>query len=311
MTSTATTDLFGQTTELPDLDAAERFASLVGLDTIKGRLLGEAEVLLDPTRIESWSERHHGSVLDIASTLSSRIPLVVLAGDVGTGKTELAETVGDPIARAHSIDVTMYPLSLNTRGQGLVGEMTSLITRAFDSVRSDFKTSRDPRTGRARHAGIIVIDEADALAQSRELAQMHHEDRAGVNALIRAVDGIRRDRLPILTIMCTNRGSALDPAVTRRAAHIFNLTRPDTNACVALLIAALAGASIEERHICDAAEHLGPQAGRPYGATYSDIRQRLIPDLFMTAYSADEPVTGSRLVTAAAAFEPTRPFANE
>lgn len=311
MTTTATTDLFGQTTELPDGDAADRFGALVGLDAIKDRLLGEAGVLLDPTRIKAWSERHHGDVLDIASTLATRIPLIVLAGDVGTGKTELAETIGDPIARAHKIDVTMYPLSLSTRGQGLVGEMTSLITRAFDAVRGDFANSRDHRTQRAHSAGIIVIDEADALAQSRELAQMHHEDRAGVNALIRAVDGIRRDRLPILTIMCTNRASALDPAITRRAAHIFNLVRPDTEARLALLTAALAGTRIDERFIRDAANLLGPQTNRDYGATYSDIRQRLIPDLFMTAYSVDQPVTGPGLVAAAAALAATRPFANE
>jgi hypothetical protein len=32
---------------------------------------------------------------------------------------------------------------------------------------------------------LAEVDEGDALAQSRDLAQMHHEDRAGVNALIR------------------------------------------------------------------------------------------------------------------------------
>lgn len=310
MTTTATADLFGQVVELPDGDAADRFAALIGLDAVKARLLGEAEVLLDPTRIMAWSERHHGTVLDLTSKLSSRIPLIVLAGDVGTGKTELAETVGDSIARAHRIDVTMYPLSLSTRGQGLVGEMTSLITRAFDAVRDDFAASRDAASRRARRAGIIVIDEADALAQSREMVQMHHEDRAGVNALIRAVDGIRRDRLPILTIMCTNRASAIDPAISRRAAHTFNLERPKGEGRIALLTAALAGTHIDPNHIQQAASLLGPLKDRAWGATFSDIRQRLVPDVFMSAYADDQPVTGQRLIAAAAKFEPTRPFTN-
>ena len=61
-----------------------------------------------------------------------RPPLVVLAGDVGSGKTELAETIGDAVARQEKIDITLFPLSLSTRGQGRVGEMTQLLSAAFD-----------------------------------------------------------------------------------------------------------------------------------------------------------------------------------
>jgi SpoVK/Ycf46/Vps4 family AAA+-type ATPase len=307
-TITSTTDLFGQVAELPDQAFADRYDALVGLDDQKSRILGEAEVLLDPTRIKAWSAKHHGAVLDIATTLAERVPLIVLAGDVGTGKTELAETIGDRIGRQHRLDVTMYPLSLNARGKGLVGEMTSLITRAFDAVRDDFTASRESGTGRARRFGIIVIDEADALAQSREMKQMHHEDRAGVNALIRAVDGIRQSGMPVLTIMCTNRASAIDPAILRRAARVFTLERPDCDARAAVLRAALQGTKINENDIAAAAKLLGSNTKREWGATFSDLRQRLIPDLFMSAYAADEPVTGAHLVTSAAAFEPTRPF---
>jgi tRNA A37 threonylcarbamoyladenosine biosynthesis protein TsaE len=35
-----------------------------------------------------------------------RTALVILAGDVGTGKTELAESAGDPIARSLGVKVT-------------------------------------------------------------------------------------------------------------------------------------------------------------------------------------------------------------
>ena len=50
-----------------------------------------------------------------------RPPLIVLAGDVGSGKSELAETIGDDVARREGIDVTLYPMSLSARGQGRVG----------------------------------------------------------------------------------------------------------------------------------------------------------------------------------------------
>ena len=58
--------------------------------------------------------------------------MVIFAGDVGSGKTELAETIGDAVAREQNIDITLLPLSLSSRGQGRVGEMTQLLSEAFD-----------------------------------------------------------------------------------------------------------------------------------------------------------------------------------
>jgi AAA+ superfamily predicted ATPase len=154
-----------------------------------------------------------------------RPPLFVFAGDVGTGKTMLAETFGDAVAREAEIGVTLYALSLNARGTGAVGEMTSLLSAAFTEVKQAAKKG----AGRGKHnSGIILlIDEADALAQSRELGQMHHEDRAGVNALIRGVDDLATGNLPAIVVMCTNRLDALDPAVRRRAAVTFTFNRPN------------------------------------------------------------------------------------
>src|SRR5258708_8208659 len=75
-------------------------------------------------------------------------------------------------------------------------------------------------------SAILLIDEADSLAQSREMAQMHHEDRAGVNALIRGIDDVANAKLACLVLMCTNRLGALDPAIRRRAAALFEFARP-------------------------------------------------------------------------------------
>lgn len=207
--------LFAEVAEFPCTRAEERFAGLVGLDAIKRQVIAEAQVLLDPGVVEAWSRKAHKKVIQAVNDVTDRTPLVVLAGDVGTGKTEIAETVGDPIARLLKVPVFLYPLSLSARGHGAVGEMTTLLTRAFENVHENAKGGHG-RDGKLRHASMLLIDEADALAQSRELAQMHHEDRAGVNALIRGIDGLRNERLPVLTIMCTNRIDAIDPAVRRR-----------------------------------------------------------------------------------------------
>lgn len=302
-----TEGLFGSVTTFPDETASRRFGDLVGVDEIKRRLLSEAVALLDPSRVESWSTREHHRILPAVREVVDRSPLFVLAGDVGTGKTELAETVGEPIARRLGIPVTLYPLTLSARGHGAVGEMTSLLTSAFEAVVESGRPGRG-RDGKLRHAIILLIDEADALAQSRELAQMHHEDRAGVNALIRGIDSIRKERIPALAVMCTNRLGALDPAVRRRAAATFEFARPDAAARRELLCRSFAGAGIPESDLAEVVRLTGPLECQEFGCTFSDLRQRFVPTAVMDAMEVGTPISGSRLVELARRFRPTPPF---
>jgi len=302
----STSELFGDVREFPDPDAGDRFDALVGLDEIKKRLVSEAQVLVDPTVLEEWSNAFHGRLIQAVKSVTDRAPLVVLAGDVGTGKTELAENVGDPIAKALKVDVALYPLSLSARGKGLVGEMTTLLTQAFEAVRGGISGSRDSG-GRVRRAAILLIDEADALAQSRELAQMHHEDRAGVNALIRGIDSLRKERLPVLVLMCTNRPDAIDPAVLRRAARVFQFSRPTEGFRRQILASDFDGAGLSEAVIDSLVALTGPSPDCPYGCTYSDLRQRFVPDAVLDALGTG-PITEARLIELAEDFKPTRPF---
>lgn len=300
-------ELFGQVVDFPDPDAQRRLEALVGIDDIKGRLIAEASLLLEPSALVNWSIRHHRAVTPAVDEVSKRTPLVVLAGDVGTGKTELAESFGDAVARSLRVDVTLYPMSLSTRGKGAVGEMTTLLTAAFEVVREVASKGR-AHDGRVTHGVVLLIDEADALAQSRELAQMHHEDRAGVNALIRGIDGLRNDRLPVLTVLCSNRLEALDPAVLRRAAATFPFVRPQDDQRRALLTRLLSDLEVSDAEIDKVVELTGVRADRLYGCTYSDLRQRLIPGVVLDAFRADAPVTADRVIAFAETFAPTRPF---
>lgn len=303
-----TSELFGHVQEFPDPDSGDRFDALVGLDHVKRRLVDEAAVLLDPRCLDTWAKTHHDGPIAAVRAVSERVPLIVLAGDVGTGKTEVAETVGHPISQRLKVDVTLYPLSLNARGSGLVGQMTTLITNALTEVRNLAERARTTN-GELNRALILLVDEADSVAQSRELDQMHHEDRAGVNALIQGIDGFRRDRLPVLTIMCTNRPDSIDPAVSRRAAHIFVFERPDDEQRRSVLTAAFADAGIDSDTIEELARRLGPTTDRPFGVTYSDLRQRFVPDAVLDAFGAGRPLSDARLVELATSFVPTRPFA--
>lgn len=298
--------LFAAVDEFPNDHAQERYGALVGLEETQRRLIAQAAILLDPTIVSKWSHEHYGRDIGAVADVLQRTPLIVLAGDVGTGKTELAETVGDPIARQMGVPVELYPLSLTARGDGAVGEMTTLLTRAFDKVREAAKGGR-ARDGSIRHGVILLIDEADALAQSRELSQMHHEDRAGVNAVIRGVDGLRNDGLPVLTIMCTNRRDAIDPAVLRRAADVIEFSRPDEVQRRVLLCRAFEGAGLTGADVDELVDLSGPTACRPYGLTYSDLRQRFIPAAVIDSLGSGA-LSGRRLVAMMAAFEPTRPF---
>lgn len=300
-------DLFERRITYPDFDPQARLARLVGLDDQKLRLTKILGVLVNPAGLEEWARRHHPNARALLDTVLRRPPLVVLAGDVGSGKTELAETIGDAVARQEQIDITLLPLSLSTRGQGRVGEMTQLLSAAFDYTIAEASRLKST-TGKARGAVILLVDEADALAQSREAAQMHHEDRAGVNAFIRGIDRIANGKLPAAVIMCTNRLSALDPAVRRRAAEVMSFTRPNDEQRRFVLLSRLEALGLSRQHVDAMVAATGPQRGtRDYGFTFSDLTQRLLPSIVLDAYPSNA-VDGAQAVELARGMVPTPPF---
>jgi SpoVK/Ycf46/Vps4 family AAA+-type ATPase len=303
------TDLFCEVLEFPDPDAQQRYAALVGVEEVKQRLVSEAMVLLDHQRVNAWSERHHKSVIRAARELATRPPLIILAGDIGTGKTELAETFIDAVTRNMHVEGTLYSLSLAARGEGAVGQMSTLIGSAFKIVADESRTGY--RAGKPSKISVLLVDEGDALAQSRELTQMHHEDRAGVNALIRGIDSLRRHNLPVLVVLCTNRLSALDPAVKRRAAYMVTLQRPDEAQRRLLFSELLEGIALNDDELNHLVTLTGPTDRRDFGYTYSDLRQRLVPEAVMLAVTYDVPLSYKVLAEATKRVLPTRPFAQE
>lgn len=276
-------ELFERRINFPDFEPQERLARLVGLDEHKDRLSKILGLLVNPYGIQEWAKKYHPDARAAVDTVLRRPPLVVLAGDVGSGKTELAETIGDAVARQEDIDITLYPLSLATRGQGRVGEMTQLVSAAFDyTIEAADKLKNT--NGKARGAVLLLIDEADALAQSRENAQMHHEDRAGVNAFIRGIDRIANQKLPAAVLMCTNRLKALDPAVQRRAAEILTFSRPNDEQRHYLLHSKLTGLGLNSTAVEELVRLTGPRDPNSPEFTFSDITQRLIPSIILAAY---------------------------
>jgi len=302
MTSRA--DLFDAVVELPDASVRRRYNALVGLDDLKARLAKEAELLLNPAGLEHWSKTYHGARIVACDAFADRPPVFLFAGDVGTGKTALAESFGDPVARSLSIPLLLFRLSLSSRGSGAVGEMTQLLAVAFDEVRRSVGAA----SGKHKSASVLLIDEADALAQSREASQMHHEDRAGVNALIRGLNSLSEQHIPVLVVLATNRLDAIDPAVRRRAAAIFRFERPNEAQRREALVALLRGVDLCDADIARLVEATGPTDGRTYGFTYSGIYQRLVPSAVLAAYPG-RALSRDLLLGTALTITPTPPFA--
>lgn len=293
-------DVFETVFEYPNDWAQKEYSSLIGLDELKNRLIKEASLLISLDNLKKWSKKHHKkAIISACQAFQERSPLIVFGGDIGTGKTALAESFGDPIARSLKIPVYLLRISIETRGRGIVGEMTKLITKAFHEAKGVAQ-----KTG---NSVILLLDEADALAQSREATQMHHEDRAGVNALIQGIDHLKTSDTPILIVFCTNRLVAIDPAIKRRAAIIYEFTRPRKEQLVELMQKYFGDLRLTSKQISELVKLAGPNDKRPYGFTYSDIVTRLVPSAIMEAYP-DEPLSFEKIVVAFDKINPTPPF---
>lgn len=300
-------ELFEKVLMYPDFEYQERLNLLVGLDNQKTRLIRIISILVNPTGIKEWANKYHKGSKKALNYVLRRPPLIVLEGDVGSGKSELALTIGDAVARQEKIEIQLFPLSLTTRGQGRVGEMTKLISAAFDYTIEKAEKLKNKSGKASRGAVILLVDEADALTESRENEQMHHEDKAGVNAFIRGIDRIANGKLPAVIIMCTNRMNALDPAVKRRSADILSFGRPNEEQRTLVLKEPLAELGLSEDQIFEIVKATGELGKDTYGFTFSDLTQRLIPSIILNAYP-NNPVEFLSALQIVKEMNPTPPF---
>jgi AAA+ superfamily predicted ATPase len=287
----------------PNPEARAWYDRLIGLDEQKRQLLLELELLLCPARLADWSRKHHGKELRACRIMANRAPLILLEGDVGCGKTALAETVGDPLAERLGLPVTLLKVNTQVRGTGLVGEMTDLIVQAF--------TQAEARADELKGAPVLLlIDEADALAAKRADQHMHHEDKAGLNTLLQRVDSLRLGGRRIAVIFITNRPDALDPAVRRRAALDLSFGRPDDAVRAEILRQSLPELELPPEQLRELVTLTGATAKKKYGATFtaSDLTDRLLPAAVRDAYAAGRALVAADLIKYAREMEPTPPM---
>ena len=289
--------LFELTVSLPDTAIESRSDRLVGFSERYGRIEKDVQLLLAPEGLAAWSRRHHKKELQLVEVLADRYPLVIFYGDVGNGKTATAEGIASRIAKVMRREAMLYKLSTRVRGSGLHGEMSKLVNEAFQVI--------DHQIGKKRLA-FLLIDEADAVASSRVVLQSHQEEKAGTNTLIQKLDDVRRHAGRLVVFLCTNRLSAVDPAVIRRAARLEVFRRPSPAEREELLRHDLADLGLTEGQITELVEATGPRpkAGRVLGLTFSDIRTRFLPSAVLRAYP-DHPLTFALLRSVAEETPPS------
>lgn len=297
-----TSTTFEEVITLPNEEFQNRYDRLVGLDELKNLIQKEGATIMAPEMLQKWSTRFHQRNIEALRAFNDRYPFFIFEGDVGTGKTEFSMTFGNDLACFTNQEIILARMSMKSRGNGVVGEMSKLVTKSFQEARKIASNTKKPV--------IILLDEADSLAQSREENQMHHEDRAGVNALIQGIDHIRSSDIPILVVFCTNRLGAIDPAIKRRAALIHTFSRPNFEQRYEVFRKYFMDISISPKQLSELAHITGENELYNYGFAYSDLLTRVIPQSVLYAYP-DHSLTFDIIKKVIQNIKPTAPFVEQ
>lgn len=270
----------------------QNFDRLIGIDEHKTALLNNLCLLFDTASLDSWYEKHHRSQLPFFKDIVSGTPLIILAGDVGCGKTALAHSIGSPLSKRLDKRVISFETPSNIRGSGRVGEISNRISAAFHQVKLKIQKN---------DLGLLIIDEGDDLATDREQNQAHHEDRAGLNVLIKEIDTISRDDKNLIVILITNRLKVLDPAIVRRSSEIIHFKRPGKNERRNLFKSMFNGKMTAEdiEKLVDASE----RKDVPY--SFSDLVQKVAKQAIIKAVEQDRPLDHNLYMDVLKRIEPS------
>jgi SpoVK/Ycf46/Vps4 family AAA+-type ATPase len=264
-------------TKHPNPGAQQAYDNLFAIEEQKNAVLSTLTFFFQSVKIEKWHKKHHHSKLSFLSSIVDGTPLIILAGDVGCGKTALANAIGTPLGRTLDKRIHTFETPSNIRGSGRVGEISGRITEAFTQAKAKLKGDQ---------VGLLIIDEADDLASDREQDQAHHEDRSGLNVLIKQIDSIGKEKANLAILLITNRLKALDPAVVRRATQVILFNRPDSNGRRQVFGALLTGSSTGKSDIDELV--LASDRG-DHGYSFSDLVQKVGRQALIKAIEEDRP----------------------
>lgn len=274
-------------------EAQSNYDSLVAIDEQKATLMSTLSFFFNHSTIEKWHKKHHHSKLAFLGNIVDGTPLIILAGDVGCGKTALANCIATPLGKLLDKRIYCFETPSNIRGGGRVGEISNRITEAFTQVKAKVK---------GENVGLLIIDEADDLATDREQNQAHHEDRSGLNVLIKQIDSIAKEKANLAVILITNRLKALDPAVIRRATQVIIFKRPDDEARKQVFQSLLKGCNTTDKDILELTK-ASNRGDKPY--SFSDLIQKVGRQALIRAIEEDRPFDKKILLEVLSKVEPS------
>lgn len=142
---------------------------------------------------------------------------ILLYGPPGNGKTAFAEAI------AGELGLRFMKLSVSDLVTKWVNGTPEILAAAFKQAQQE--------------PTVLFLDEFDAIASSRDAANMHHEDRKTVNALLPLIDEVRRQKVVLMA--ATNYPDQLDSAIARDGRFDFRIEvpRPDLPARVGIITA--------------------------------------------------------------------------
>jgi AAA+ superfamily predicted ATPase len=272
-------DIFDKIITLPSKEVQKQTESLVGFQSKFDRIYNNLKLLLDQGSLLDWSRKFHKVDLPIISQLKDKYPLIILAGDAGTGKTISATSIADKMTRELGKEGYFLKLSTRVRGEGMHGEMGKLVNDAFAELKK--------QAGKRRLA-FLLIDEADAIATTRATGQMHQEEKAAVNTLIQKIDEIREMDGRAIIFMSTNRLHFIDEAILRRAAIVLEFKRPTEEEYKELYAQSLEGLNLTDEQLKELAKLSKKEGG--VGYSFSDVRLKVLPEAVALAYP-DRPIS--------------------
>lgn len=274
-------------------EAQSSYDNLIAIDEQKTALMNTLSFFFNRSKIEKWHKKHHHSKLAFLGNIAEGTPLIILAGDVGCGKTALANCIATPLGKLLDKRIYCFETPSNIRGGGRVGEISNRITEAFTQVKAKAK---------GENVGLHIIDEADDLATDREQNQAHHEDRSGLNVLIKQIDSIAKEKANLAVILITNRLKALDPAVIRRATQVIIFKRPDDEARKQVFQSLLKGCNTTDKEIQELTK-ASDRSDKPY--SFSDLIQKVGRQALIRAIEEDRPFDKKILLEVLSKVEPS------